>query len=225
MAWSNNAEPIYALRINRVEPLSIPLLSRLIGPVRYEVLFGSLKQPLYPKNPWVQAQKFSFKPTRNLEFGFSRVVVFAGEGHVPLTFGSFWNSFTSFTDVSPAQKLSRNDPGARHSQFDFSYRLPWLRKWVTLYTDSIVHDDTSPIDAPRRAAINPGVYLSHFPKMPHLDLRVEAVSTDVPPVTGSQCCGRFIYWEAVYHDVYTNEGNLLGSWIGRDAKGGQAWLT
>jgi hypothetical protein len=225
MAWSNNAQPIYALRINRVEPLWIPLLSKLIGPVRYEGLFGDLKGHAYPNSPWVQAQKLSFKPTPNLEFGFSRVVVFAGEGHVPLTFGSFWNSFTSLTDVSTAQKLSRNDPGARHSQFDFSYRLPWLRKWVTLYTDSIVHDDASPVDAPRRAAINPGVYLSHFPKLPHLDLRVEAVSTDPPPVSGGQCCGRFIYYETVYHDVYTNKGILFGSWIGREAKGGQAWLT
>ena len=140
-------------------------------------------------NPGFTLKSSALSQHANLEFGFSRVVVFAGEGHVPLTFGSFWNSFTSFTDVSPAQKFSRNDPGARHSQFDFSYRLPWLRKWVTLYTDSIIHDDASPIDAPRRAAINPGVYLSHFPKMPHLDLRVEAVSTDAPPVTGSLCCG------------------------------------
>jgi hypothetical protein len=222
MAWSNNAQPIYALRINRVEPLTIPLLSRLIGPVRYEALFGSLKGHSYPNAPWVHAQKVSFKPTPNLEVGFSRVVVFAGEGHVPLTFGSFWNSFTSFTDVTPAQKFSRNDPGARHSQFDFSYRLPWLRKWVTLYTDSIVHDDASPVDAPRRAAVNPGVYLSHFPKLPHLDFRVEAVSTDPPPAPGG---GHFIYFEDAYHDVYTNKGNLLGSWIGREAKGGQAWLT
>jgi hypothetical protein len=224
MAWSNNAQPIYALRINRVEPLSIPLLSRLIGPVRYEGLFGDLKGHAYPNAPWVHAEKFSFKPTPNLEFGFSRVVVFAGEGHVPLTFGSFWNSFSSFSNVSNAQKFSRNDPGARHSQFDFSYRLPWLRKWVTLYADSIVHDDTSPIDAPRRAAINPGIYISHFPKLSRLDFRAEAVSTD--PVSETPgTAGKFYYYEAVYHDLYTNQGNLLGSWIGRDAKGGQAWLT
>lgn len=225
MAWSNNAQPIYALRINRVEPLRIPLLSKLIGPIRYEALFGSLKGHVFPPEPWVHAEKISFKPTRDLEFGFSRVVVFAGEGHVPLTFGSFWNSFTSFSDVSPAQKFSRNDPGARHGQFDFSYRLPWLRKWVTLYADSIIHDDPSPIDAPRRAAWNPGVYLPHVPKVPHLDLRVEAVYTDAPPLTTFLCCGHGFYWEAFYHDVYTNEGNLIGSWIGRDAKGGQAWLT
>src|SRR3984957_11273844 len=106
MALSNNAEPIYALRINRVVPLRVPILSAVTGPFRYEFLLGSLKGHSYPNAPWVHAQKFSFKPTRNLEFGFSRVVVFAGEGHVPLTFGSFWHSFTSFSNVSVAEKES-----------------------------------------------------------------------------------------------------------------------
>jgi hypothetical protein len=223
MAWSNNAEPIYAFRINRVEPLYIPLLSRLTGPFRYEAFLGDLKGWVYPNEPWVQAQKFSFKPTRNLEFGFSRVIIFAGEGHVPLTFGSFWHSFTSFSNVPVSEKLSRNDPGERHSSFDFMWRLPGLTKWVTLYSDSIVHDDTSPIDAPRRAAVNPGIYISQFPGLPHLDLRVEGVNTDTP--VGTRNGGQFIYWEGEYRNGYTNKGNLLGSWIGREGKGGQAWLT
>jgi Capsule assembly protein Wzi len=222
MAISNNAEPMYAFRINRVEPLRIPLLSTLIGPVRYEGLFGDLKGHRYPNQPWIHAEKFSFKPTRNLEFGFSRVVVFAGKDHVPLTFGSFWNSFTSFSNVSVAQKASRNDPGARHSSFDFTWRLPWLENWLTLYSDSIVHDDVSPLAAPRRAAIAPGIYLSHVPKLPHVDVRVEAVSTD-PPANSQG--GFFIYWETEYRDLYLNSGNLFGSWIGREGKGGQAWVT
>ncbi len=222
MAISYNAEPMYALRINRVEPLRIPLLSDILGPFRYEGLFGDLKGHRYPNAPWIHAEKFSFKPTRNLEFGFSRVVVFAGEGHVPLTFGSFWNSFTSFSNVSVAQKESRNDPGARHSSFDFTWRLPWLEKWLTLYSDSIVHDDVSPLAAPRRAAVTPGIYLSHLPKLPHVDLRVEAVSTD--PVASNQG-GQFIYYENVYRDGYLNSGNLFGSWMGREGKGGQAWIT
>jgi Capsule assembly protein Wzi len=222
MALSNNAEPIYALRINRVVPLRIPLLSDVLGPFRYEGLFGSLKGHRYPNAPWIHAEKFSFKPSRNLEFGFSRVVIFAGEGHVPLTFGSFWNSFTSFSNVSLAQKESRNDPGFRSSSFDFTWRLPWMEKWLTLYSDSIVHDDVSPLAAPRRAAVNPGLYLSHFPKLPHVDLRAEAVSTD--PVASSQG-GQFLYYEFEYPDGYTNKNNLLGSWMGREGKGGQAWLT
>jgi hypothetical protein len=223
MAWSTNAEPIYALRINRIEPLQVPLLSRLLGPFRYEGIFGDLKGHRYPNSPWVHAEKINFKPTPNLEFGFSRIVVFAGEGHVPLTFGSFWHSFTSFQNVTPEEKQSRNDPGARHASFDFNYRLPFLRNWVTLYSDSIIHDDVSPVAAPRHAAINPGIYISHFPHAPKLDFRAEAVSTD-PPTSHSNG-GRYIYYENVYRDVYTNKGYLYGNWIGREGKGGQAWLT
>ena len=222
MALSNNAEPIYALRINRVTPLRIPILSNLTGPFRYEGMFGSLKGHRYPNAPWIHAEKFSFKPTRNVEFGFSRVVIFAGKDHVPLTFGSFWHSFTSFSNVSLAEKQSRNDPGSRHSSFDFTWRLPWLENWLTLYSDSIVHDDASPIAAPRHASINPGLYLSHLPKLPHVDLRAEAVSTDPDALPAG---GQEVYYEYEYKDGYTNEHNFLGSWIGREGKGGQAWLT
>src|SRR5207248_10449921 len=28
-----------------------------------------------------------------------------------------------------------------------------------------------------------------------------------------------------YRDGYTNDGNILGSWIGRAGRGGQGWLT
>ena len=222
MALSNNAEPLYALRINRAVPLRVPVLSDLLGPLRYEGLFGSLKGHRYPNAPWVHAQKFSFKPSRDIEFGFSRVVVFAGEGHVPLTLGSFWHSFTSFSNVSLAEKESRRDPGFRSSSFDFTWRLPWMEKWLTLYSDSIVHDDVSPLAAPRRAAVNPGLYLSHVPGLPHVDLRGEAVMTD--PVSSTQG-GGFLYYEFEYPDGYTNKGNLFGSWMGREGKGGQVWLT
>jgi Capsule assembly protein Wzi len=222
MALSNNAEPIYGLRINRVVPLRVPLLSDILGPLRYEGLFGSLKGHRYPNAPWVHAEKFSFKPTRDVEFGFSRVVIFAGKDQVPLTFGTFWHSFTSFSNVSMAEKVSRNDPGFRSSSFDFTWRLPWMEKWLTLYCDSIVHDDVSPLAAPRRAATNPGLYLSHLPGLPHVDLRGESVSTD--PVANSQG-GDFLYWEFEYPDGYTNKGNFLGTWMGREGKGGQVWLT
>ena len=49
MAWSNNAENLYAFQIDRIEPLHVPLLSRVIGPIRYDFLVGSLKGHTYPK--------------------------------------------------------------------------------------------------------------------------------------------------------------------------------
>jgi hypothetical protein len=222
-AWSNNADNIYAFQIDRVEPLRIPLLSRLTGPFRYQFFVGSLQGHTDPNAPWVHAEKVSFKPTENLEFGFERTVIWGGKGHVPITIGSFLKSFFSVQNVSAAEKLSRGDPGARFGAFDFSYRLPYMRQWLTLYTDSLVHDDTSPISAPRRAGIRPGLYLSQFPKLHQLDLRVEAVSTD-PPTSRSNG-GQFLYWEQIQKQGYTNKGFIMGDWIGRESKGGQAWLT
>lgn len=223
MLWSNNAEDIYDFEINRIEPLRIPLLSRITGPFRYDFFVGSLKGHTSPNDPWVHLEKISFKPTRNLEFGFDRLTVWGGKGHAPITLHTFLHSFFSFQNVTGAEKNSRNDPGARFGTFDFSYRLPFLRKWVTLYTDSLVHDDVSPISAPRRAGYHSGIYLARFPGLAHLDLRLEGASTDT--VSASIQSGQFLYWENVQKQGPTNKGFLVGDWVGRQGKGGQAWLT
>ena len=54
-------------------------------------------------------------------------------------------------------------------------------------------------------------------------MRVEAVSTD--PDTGLSVGGQDMYIEVVQRNGYTNNGLLMGDWIGREGKGGQAWLT
>ncbi|HEX4031288.1 MAG TPA: capsule assembly Wzi family protein [Terracidiphilus sp.] len=223
MLWSNNAEDIYAFEIDRVEPLRIPGLSWLTGPFRYDFFVGSLKGHTYPNDPWVHVEKISFKPTRDLELGFDRMVIWGGKGHEPITLRTFLRSFFSVQNVPVAVKDSRRDPGARFGTFDFSYRIPGLRRWITVYTDSLVHDDVSPISAPQRSGIRPGIYLARFPHCEHLDLRAEAASTDTP-VSSAQS-GQFLYWEGVQRQGPTNKGFLVGDWVGRQGKGGQAWLT
>ena len=63
-----------------------------------------------------------------------------------------------------------------------------------------------------------------MPGIPKLDMRVEAVSTDpsrLEPASGGQgsCTGNY------QKQGYTNQGQLFGDWIGREDKGGQAWVT
>lgn len=223
MSYSNNAENLYSFRINRIEPLDIPGLSRLTGPFRYEFLIGPLKGHAYPIDPWIHAEKISFRPTANLELGFERTVIWGGKGHEPINIKTFVRSFFSVSAPEASGKNSIKDPGARFGAFDFSYRLPFVRNWLTLYSDGEVHDDISPIDAPRRAAWRPGLYLSHVPGIPKLDIRAEAAWTD-PPVEQSKL-GRFMYWEVIQRQGYTNSGQILGDWVGREGKAGQAWVT
>jgi hypothetical protein len=238
-AYSNNAENIYSFEINRMEPLRIKWLSYITGPFRYEFVIGPLRghtfipNPNYPGpgqanvttagDPWTHLEKISFKPTPNLEFGFQRTVIWGGKGHGPITLHTFLKSFFSVSSPTNGDKLGRNDPGARFGAFDFSYRLPFVRRWLTLYSDGEVHDDVSPIDAPARAAWRPGLYLSHVPGVPRLDVRAEAVWTD--PSVSSSFGGRFMYYETIQRQGYTNNGQIFGDWIGREAKGGQAWIT
>ncbi|HLI75461.1 MAG TPA: capsule assembly Wzi family protein, partial [Acidobacteriaceae bacterium] len=237
MAWSNNAENIYSFRINRIEPMHIPLFSRVFGPLRYDFFVGSLKGHTFPHDPWVHSEMFSLRPTNNFEFSFQRTVIWGGhcaaciidtEGDgidEPVTLHSFFRSFFSFQDTQtdPTSKGNAQDPGARYSDFSFSWRLPFLSHYVTLYTDSIAHDDVSPISAPRRAAYRPGVYISQFPGLRKMDFRVEAASTDTS--TLRSIGGIFNYYEAVQRQGYTNKGFIMGDWVGREAKAGQAWLT
>lgn len=241
-AYSNNAENIYALHVDRIDPLHVPGLSRFTGPFRYEFLLGALRghtlvpnvayqahpSPSLPNvttpgNPWVHIEKINFKPTPNVEFGFERTAIFGGKGHSPVTLHTFLKSFFSVTAGTATEKYGRDDPGARFGSFDASYRLPFMRNWLTFYTDAEVHDDISPIDAPRRASWRPGLYLAHFPGAPKLDLRFEAAMTD--PSVSSSSGGKFMYWEVIEKQGYTNQGQLFGDWIGREDKGGQAWVT
>ena len=80
MEWSNNAENIYSFRINRVEPIRIKYLSRLLGPVRYDFFYGSLKGHTEPNRPYVHSEMFSFQPTKDFQFGFQRTIIFGGQG-------------------------------------------------------------------------------------------------------------------------------------------------
>jgi len=149
--------------------------------------------------------KFNFKPTPNFEFGEGRTGLWGGP-EFPITLGTARRSL--FSTINAAGRGF--DPGDRRSTADFSYRIPGLRKWLTLYEDSFVEDEISPIGYPRRAAHTPGIYMPQLPKLRHLDLRAEASYTNLPGLL-QPIGGGFFYWNVRYLDGYTNKGNIIGN--------------
>lgn len=235
-AWSNNAENIYSFRINRVEPLYVPGLSRYVGLFRYDFMVGSLQGHDFPNAPWIHLEKIAMKVTPDIEIGFTRSVIWGGHGqpclqpdgttvpcNVPITVGTFLRSFFSVTAPQPAVKFSRQNPGARFSTFDFTWRTPWDNHLVTLYLDSFAHDNVFPISNLGRSGLRPGVYIARLPGLPRVDFRAEGVTTNVHDPESNN--GRLLLWESVQVQGYTNKGFILGDWIGRESTGGQAWLT
>jgi hypothetical protein len=234
LMFSDNAAPLDMFRINRVSPMTLPWIFRYLGPMRVEFFLGQLRgqefinglgivtgsftSPLNPQ-PMIHGERFSFKPTRNFEFGFSRTALFAGQG-LPFTLGTFRSSLLSSGNGAPG---TLSDPGDRRSGLDWSYRLPKLRDWLTFYGDAFADDQFSPIAYFDRSAIRAGLYLSHLPKIAKLDLRAEGVYTDVP--AGGALSHGFFYFNPRFVNGYTSNGNLLASWIGREGQGAQAWTN
>ena len=139
---------------------------------------------------------------------------------MPFTLHTFGQSLFGRGNAPPG---TPNDPGDRRSGMDWSYRLPLLRDWVTFYGDAFADDQYSPIAYWDRSAIRGGLFFSHVPSIPKLDLRFEGVYTDVP--AGGRLSHGFYYSNDRYLNGYTNQGQLMASWIGRQGQGAQAWAN
>jgi len=224
---SDNAEPILALKLDNVSPYHIPLLSGVLGDMRSEYFFGRLDGHIFENNvaqligpgniepqPFIQGLKLSFKPTPNLEFGFGFTAMFGGPG-LPLTLKNFLRTLYSHTS-DPA-----TNPGKRTSEFDFSYRIPGLRNWLSIYRDSLAVDEYTPLTS-SRPSMDVGLYMPKLPKLNQMDFRAELIGT----AHTTEFAPGYVYYDfRRYRDGYTNDGNLLASWIGRAGRGGQGWFT
>lgn len=224
LTFTNNIDPMWMGRVNRTVPLRFPWIFKYLGDVRMDFFMARTQGHLYPAKPWIHGEKISVMPTQNLEFGFTRTTVWTGVGR-PFSLKQLLNTYFSVGDyVGSNQTLS--DPGDRRGELDMRYRVPGLRNWLTIYLDSLVDDDPSPLAAPQNAAIRPGFYISHFPGLDKLDFRAEGAFTEL---NADNRKGLFFYWNANYHDSYTNESMLIGDWVGREGIGGEVattyWLT
>jgi membrane-associated phospholipid phosphatase len=244
----NNAAPFPMVRLDDVLTHPIPGISKVLGPMRYEYFIGQLSghlweycaaptcQPYPGENhaasdvvgpnivpqPFIHGAKISFQPLPNLEFGMGITAMFGGPG-LPVTFGNYFRTYYIHSP-NPA-----NNPGKRISQADITFRMPRLENWLTVYLDSLVVDEFSPIGS-TRASVNPGIYLPRIPKLPKLDLRAEGFNEsrtrDYTPAGTPEFPPGFVYYDQRrYRDGYTYNSFLMGSPFGRVGRGGQGWLT
>jgi membrane-associated phospholipid phosphatase len=236
MLFSTNTEPILMLQINRVKPFQLPGILGVLGPMRIDYLVGRLDgyrwvfgansgfigswtQSLSDE-PFIIGEKLSFKPSADLELGISATALFGGPG-VPATTHQLLKAMFSTGNGLPG---TAGDAGDRRGGFDFSYRIPGMRDWLTLYADAFTDDEPNPWWAWNKAAFTSGLYLSHVPRIANLDFRVEGLFTDLPGGEPTVQHG-FFYSNSRFKSGYTNDVNLIGSWIGRQGQGAQAWTT
>jgi len=156
-------------------------------------------------------EKISLKPTANLELGFSSTALFAGPG-VPATLQKLRQAMFSTGNGLPG---AAGDPGDRRGGFDMAYTMPRLSglSGLTFYVDAFTDDEPNPWLDWNKAAVTSGLYLPQVPGIGKLDLRVEGIYTD-PPGGNATVQHGFFYNNSRFRSGYTNDGYLIGSWIG-----------
>jgi hypothetical protein len=228
MLLTNNAEPLNKMfRINRVSPLRLPGVLGHLGDIRMEWFLGQVSGYQFINNaqsgsagtigqyghslndqPTLTGGKISFKFTSNLEISWGKTTLFGGQGN-PVTLKTLAQS--TFNVHVNGEAL-----GDGRSGLDFAYRIPRLRNWLTLYGDAFQEDEISPLNRPYKSAFQTGLYLARVPKIQKLDFRIEGGTSS--PVNFPTCNGCY-YSNSQYLNGYTNDGKLMGTWIGRASQG------
>jgi membrane-associated phospholipid phosphatase len=230
MLFTNNAQPLNKMfLVNRVTPIHLPSVFGYLGDIRMEFFLGQVSGQQFINNaaggltnntlvgqygrslslqPFLSGGKISFKLTPNFEISVSKTTLYGGLGN-PLTPKTLFQSALSI-------HVNGRELGDGRAALDFTYRIPKLRNWLTFYTDAFQEDEISPLNRPYKAAFQSGLYLVKFPRIPKLDFRVEGGTTS--PINFPSCNGCY-YSNGQYLNGYTNNGELMGTWIGRAAQG------
>lgn len=231
MIYTNNAPPLNkTFMLDRVTPFQLPWLLRYLGDIRLQFFIGQLSgqefkntifsgsststtigqygKDLNPQ-PFLSGGKISLKLAKNFEFGMAKTTLYGGPGN-PLTPKTFLQS-------TAGVHVNGDVLGDGRTSADFSYRIPYLRDWITLYGEALSEDEISPMPYMRKSVSEGGLYFAKIPRIPKLDLRLEGGYTS--PTLFYDGCTSCFYSNFQYVSGYTNQGQLIGTWVGRAAQG------
>ena len=230
MLYTNNATPLNnTFSVDRISPFRLPWLFGYLGDIRFQAFLGQLSgqeflsttfsgstgatigqygSPLKPQ-PFLSGAKISFKFNENFELNLSKTTIYGGPG-LPLTLNTFLKS-------SFGLHIHGDPLGDGRSGLDFSYRIPKLREWLSFYGDAMSEDEVSPLSSLGHSIFQGGLYFPKVPKIPKLDIRLEGGFTGA--VDYKAAPAGYFYSNSQYLGGYTNNGQLIGTWIGRGAQG------
>jgi membrane-associated phospholipid phosphatase len=236
MLFTNNAAPLNKMfSIDRVSPFQLPWIFRYLGDIRFETFIGQTSGQEFVRNvisakngifgttlghygeslrqqPFISGEKVSFKVNENFEISLSKTTLYGGPQR-PLTPKTL---IQSTFGLHVGQGVYADVLGDGRTAADFSYRVPGMRDWLTFYGEAFSEDEISPIPYIRKSIFQGGLYFPKLPGARRVDLRLEGGTTS--PVQGSFCTSCF-YTNGEYVNGYTNDGHLIGTWIGRAAQG------
>jgi hypothetical protein len=209
MLMSNNAEPFKMVKLSNPTPFALPWIFQGLGPFKFVWFITQLEEDRPVPTPNLAGMRISFKPHPAVELGFSRTMIFGGQGRPQYSFADYFKAFSGNNE-----SLAGNKENDQLGGFDASVLLPidWLMpaKFVKLYTDWAGEDEAGGL--PIKWGRLFGIKFFDIFKTGKTDLDIEYANDHVP---GNP---NVFYTHGVFTPGYFYKGRVIGHFMGTDSE-------
>lgn len=201
---SNNTEALNVFKISNSTPYDIFL------PFRFTFFITKLENNRTDvKSPYLQGVRITIKPTRYLEVGLSKTGMYGGKGR-DSGLGAFLDSLIGNKEKNTTSNINK-EPGDQRAGFDIKLIYPNEIQPFTLYFEAIGEDVNHDFPYPYKFAYIYSLYLPRILKLHNLELLIEYATTTYKQKG-------LWYNHHIFTQGYTYNGDIIGHYIGSDAK-------
>src|SRR5659263_311354 len=119
LIFTNNAQSYPGIRLHNPVPIAVPGLFSFLGNAQYDLFLARLESDRPIPNPLLFGMRLAARPSRYLELGLSRSMIYGGHGHDSgLT--AWWDAFKGTNTNEPGDKGLVNQIAG----FDVTLTLP-----------------------------------------------------------------------------------------------------
>ena len=146
LLWSNSARAIPNFGFKVLEPKrSSSKLLRWLGPISFDIWFGSQNEPRDFPDTLLIGTRFSFEPAPGFTIGLNRMQQLCGQGR-PCGAGTIAKSFFGLFNADNPTSITTNaqffdQPGNQIAGFDLSYTRMFKSAWAKVYFEAEAEDE------------------------------------------------------------------------------------
>lgn len=200
---SNNAEGLNVFKISNSTPYEFLI------PFRFTFFISKLENNRTDvKSPYINGLRLTLKPSQYFEIGLSKTAIYGGKGR-DNSFSAFLDSLIGNKEKNTTANMN-NEPGDQRAGVDFKLISPNSIQPFTFYIEAIGEDVSDDFPYPYKYAFIYSLYLPKVLSFNNLELLVEHADTVFRQ--------NVWYRHHIFTQGYTYNGDIIGHYIGGDAK-------
>lgn len=206
---STNAKPFTMIQVTNPQPIQLPWIFRVLGPVRGQWFLTELEENRHIPEAKLTGVRLNLKPHPLWELGFSRVVMFGGRGMPRVGLSDYFRLLVAMEEQDNDNQLAGFDTSVLLplSELPLVHRLPF--RTLRFYVDGAGEDEAGHL--PSNWGFLYGLQVNDILKTGRTDLRIEYANNHHPRKPN------VFYTHSIYRSGYTYEGRVIGHHMGTNS--------